>query len=238
MEFKNVYEDARRADAYDQLEFPGTYFLAYRDIPLLLAMYASGKRTLDFGCGTGRSTRFLRRFGFDPVGVDIADDMLVRARRREPEGDYRRVGGTLDVFSSAEFDLAVAVFTFDNIPGEAKVPLLRELCRVVRDEGTIVILVSSPDIYTHEWASFTTRDFPENRAAKSGDKVRIIMTDVPDSRPVEDIVWTDDSYREVFAEAGLEVVDVHRPLGHAGEPYPWVNETTVAPWVIYVLRKA
>ncbi len=52
------------------------------------------------------------------------------------------------------------------------------------------------------------------------------------------MVWTDESYREVYAAAGLAPVAVHEPLGRAGEPYPWVNEACIAPWVIYVLQKA
>jgi hypothetical protein len=28
----------------------------------------------------------------------------------------------------------------------------------------------------------------------------------------------------------------HRPLGREDEPFAWVNETRIAPWVIYVLR--
>ena len=48
----------------------------------------------------------------------------------------------------------------------------------------------------------------------------------------------EDAYRQVYAQSGLEVVETYRPLGKDDEPYEWVNETTVAPWVIYVLGKA
>ena len=103
--------------------------------------------------------------------------------------------------------------------------------------GRIVNLVSAPEIYLHEWASFSTKDFPENRHAGAGDVVRIVMLDVPDRRPVEDVLWPDAAYRDVYREAGLEVVEWYRPLGRADEPQPWVSETTVAPWSIYVLRR-
>jgi hypothetical protein len=99
-------------------------------------------------------------------------------------------------------------------------------------------LVSTPEIYTHEWASFSTRDYPENREARSGDVVRIVMTDVSDRRPVEDVVCSKASYLEIYGEAGLELVASHEPLGHADEPFEWVNETRVAPWRIDVLRRA
>ena len=37
---------------------------------------------------------------------------------------------------------------------------------------------------------------------------------------------------------GLQVIDMRKPLAAASEPYAWVSETTVAPWVIYVLGKS
>jgi len=107
----------------------------------------------------------------------------------------------------------------------------------VKPNGKIVNLVSAPEIYWHEWASFSTKDFPENRQAQCGDTVKIIVTALEDKRPVTDVVWPDDAYREVYAQSGLEVIETYRPLGRDDEPYEWVNETTVAPWVIYVLGK-
>ena len=45
MTLRNVYEDATRADAYSRLEFPGTYFLAFRDLPSLLERHVTGGRS-------------------------------------------------------------------------------------------------------------------------------------------------------------------------------------------------
>ncbi|HEU4365129.1 MAG TPA: class I SAM-dependent methyltransferase, partial [Candidatus Krumholzibacteria bacterium] len=90
-DFSNVYDDGARADSYAALEFPGTYFLAYRDLPAIIGAHAQGTKAVDFGCGAGRSTRFLRGLGFDAVGVDISPPMLARARARDPGGDYRLV---------------------------------------------------------------------------------------------------------------------------------------------------
>jgi hypothetical protein len=131
----------------------------------------------------------------------------------------------------------LSAFAFDNIPSaQKKISLFRDLAKLLCADGRIVNLVSSPDIYVHEWASFTTRDFPENRLAKSGDKVKIIMTDVEDRRPVEDIIWSDEAYRDVYRQAGLRIVESFKPLGRENEPVKWVSETRVAPWVIYVLK--
>ncbi len=305
MEFRNSYEDDAYAAAYAKLEFPGTYYLAFRDLPEILARHVAGKKALDFGCGTGRSTRFLRKLGFDAVGVDISEEMVRRARKIDPEGDYRLVAdGELRELAGGEaaasdgrhggrpvqggdvaqgdgrqecrpvregggehcsravahrngrqecrpvperaagsvaeggFDLVLAAFPFDNIPtAEKKIALFCGLAAVLNAGGRIVNLVSSPEIYRHEWVSFTTKDYPENRQAKCGDPVRIINAALDDQRPCVDIIWPDADYRAVYRRSGLEVVEVCRPLGRADEPYAWVNETRIAPWVIYVLGK-
>jgi SAM-dependent methyltransferase len=79
--FANCYEDGARAEVYATLEFKNTYHLAYRDIPAILGEHVrGGRKSVDFGCGTGRSTRYLRQLGFEVTGVDIAEDMIRKAR--------------------------------------------------------------------------------------------------------------------------------------------------------------
>jgi len=239
MEFHNSYEDGLRAEAYAKLEFPGTYYLAYRDLPEIIFEHVKGRKALDFGCGTGRSTRFLQKIGFDAVGVDIAEDMIKKAREIDPNGDYRLIeDGDLTQFKNNAYELALSVFTFDNIPTmEKKVKIFCQMRSLLNSEGRIVNLVSSPEIYTHEWASFSTEDFPENKYATCGDKVKIIVTDLEDKSPVEDIIWPDEDYQEVYRRAGLESVKTYKPLAKESEPYKWINETKISPWVVYVLKK-
>ncbi len=165
--------------------------------------------------------------------------MLKQADLQYQGGDYYKVlDGNLGMFKSDTFALVLSAFTFDNISTkEKKLENLAELKRVLKPDGKMINLVSSPDIYIHEWASFSTKDYPENRNAKSGDKVKIVMTDVEDQRPVEDILWADDAYREIYNSAGLKVMETLKPLARTDEPFEWVNETKIAPWVIYVLAK-
>jgi ubiquinone/menaquinone biosynthesis C-methylase UbiE len=238
MSFTNVYDDAERAEAYAKLDFPGTYYLAFRDLPKIIGNHVQGSKALDFGCGAGRSTRFLKEIGFNVIGVDISEDMLRLARERDPQGEYVHADETtLNQLGTHAFDLVQSIFTFDNIPThEKKVEIFKALAGLLRPEGCIINLVSSPDIYTHEWASFSTKDFAGNLVAKTGDSVFTMMLDVEDRRPVHDILWPDLAYRAVFEDARLEIVKIYKPLGKPEESFKWVNETNFAPWVIYVLQ--
>lgn len=236
-EFRNAYGDSVRADAYARLEFPNTYWLAYRDLPEIVRGCAHGTKALDFGCGAGRSTRFLRGLGFAVTGADVSAEMLARARAADPDGDYRQVpDGDVSGLGAGGYDLVLSAFTFDNVPtAERKVALFAGLRALLAPRGRIVSLVSSPEIYVNEWASFSTREFPGNFTAQDGDDVYTVMLDVEDRRPVRDVRCSDACYRAVYRRAGLSVLDVFRPLGRDDEPYPWVSETRIAPWVIYVL---
>jgi SAM-dependent methyltransferase len=237
--FGNVYEDEERARAYATLQFPGTYYLAFRDLPALVRHYSHGRRALDFGCGTGRSTRFLRNLGLEVIGVDISQAMLDQARALDPSGEYYLVRDSIAVeFAPGRFDVILAAFTFDNIPtDEAKADALSGLSTLLAPDGSLFLVVSTPAIYVNEWASFSTRGFPENRQARDGDRVRIVMLDVSDRRPVEDVLCTDAHYRRLFESAGLGVLDAQSPVATGKEATRWFSEISTAPWTIYVLGR-
>ncbi|MFH0843731.1 MAG: class I SAM-dependent methyltransferase [Bacteroidota bacterium] len=237
--FENSWGNQTRAESYARLEFPNTYYLAYRDLPKIISSHVSGKKAVDFGCGTGRSTRFLKELGFDVTGIDISHDMLNIAKHLDKSGDYQIVSnGQYSHLGVNQYDLVQSIFTFDNIPGWInRINILTGLRDLLKSTGRIVCLDSTPELYTNEWASFSTKEFPENRKARTGDIVRDIMLDVEDRRPVEDIFWTVEDYHLLFEKAGLIPDATYKPLGKRDEPYNWISETSTAPWMIFVLSK-
>jgi len=239
MGFENSWGNQTRAQSYSKLEFPNTYYLAYRDLPQIIERHITGRKAVDFGCGTGRSSRFLKNLGFEVTGIDISADMLEIAREVDPDGTYLEVtNGNYGHLGLKCFDLVQSIFTFDNIPGwDNRTRILKGLSGLLNETGALLLLDSTPEIYTNEWASFTTKDFPENQNAKTGDIVRDIMLDVDDRRPVEDIFWTTDDYHKLFDLADLKLEATYKPLGNKTEPFDWISETSVAPWVIFILRR-
>jgi ubiquinone/menaquinone biosynthesis C-methylase UbiE len=236
--FRNTYDDAAYADDYAQLEWTGTYHLIRRELPGILQQHVAGRRALDFGCGTGRSTRLLRTLGFIATGVDIAPSMIDRARRIDPAGDYVLLSaGDLERLPPGSFDLVLAAFPFDNTPAAEKPSTFRALARPLTAAGRIVNIVSTPELYTHEWVSFSTRDFPGNRTARNGDLVRSLTTQFRNGRPADDVLCTEEGYREIFRAADLEVEALYKPLGKEDDGFAWVTETDIAPWAIYVLTR-
>jgi len=237
--FENSLGNQIRAESYSRLEFPNTYYLAYRDLPSIISEHITGINAVDFGCGTGRSTRFLKQLGFNVTGIDISEDMLRIARKLDTSGDYQLVSnGQYSHIGNEKFDLVQSIFTFDNIQGwDNRILILKGLRDLLKPGGKIICLDSTPELYVNEWASFSTKDFPENLIANTGDIVRDIMLDVEDRRPVEDIFWTEPDYHKLFKLSGLSADAVYKPLGKADEPFNWISETHTAPWMIFVLNK-
>jgi ubiquinone/menaquinone biosynthesis C-methylase UbiE len=240
IQFENSWDNSTRAESYSRLEFPNTYYLAYRDLPDIISQHVSGINALDFGCGTGRSSRFLKNLGFKVTGIDISEEMIGMARQLDFAGDYQLVSdGNYDHLGVARFDMVQSIFTFDNIPGwDKRKKILEGLRRLMNPSARMILLDSTPELYINECASFSTKDFQENKKAVSGDIVRCVMLDVDDRRPVEDIFWSLSDYYKLFNMAGLEIEATYKPLGRDNEPYEWVSEKEIAPWIIFVLKSA
>lgn len=238
-QFENSWDNRTRAESYSKLEFPNTYYLAYRDLPTIIKKHVTGSSVVDFGCGTGRSSRFLKRLGFDVIGIDISSDMLEIAKNLDRNGIYQLVSnGNYKHIGINQFDLIQSIFTFDNIPGwDNRTNILEALRGLMKPSGRMILLDSTPELYTNQWASFSTKEFPNNWTAKTGDFVYDMMLDVEDRRPVKDIFWTVPDYHKLFDIAGLEVEATYKPLGYEHEPFMWVSEKEIAPWMIFVLRK-
>lgn len=164
--------------------------------------------------------------------------MIHQAQTRDPQGTYLIIKNEdYNIIPITSFDLILSAFTFDNIPMEKKQPLFAILTKLLNIDGVLINLVSSPEMYTHEWASFSTKDYPTNKNAKTGDIVPIITIDFNDRRPCYDVFCTDSDYKKIYEKTALKVLNIYKPLATGDEPYNWVNETIIAPWTIYVLTK-
>lgn len=235
MEF---FDYSAHAETYDKLKIADTYYLAFRDIPKIIKDRVAGAQTLDYGCGTGRSTRFLKELGLAVVGADISKPMVQRARKNDPDGEYHAIeSGELPFIENESLDLVFNGFVFDSVASkEAMVKICRETRRTLKNSGIMIVITSTPELYTVDTASFKC-DFPGNIVAQSGDKVKCIVRGNPEIE-VWDYQWMRDDYREVFETTGLEIVEAIETKADGSEPFEWINEKQVAPWTVYVLKKS
>ena len=221
---------------YSTLQIEGSYFLAFSSIPDLIQRYDKiGKRALDFGCGTGRSTRFLQGLGLDVAGADINPSMLAQAQQLTNGTSFYRLDSETLPFEAARFDVIFQSFVlleYDSI--SRMIGTFEELNRVLSDEGVIIVVTGSEDYYCHDWASFEM-DRSGVQTLTSGCKVKISIRGT--GIVLFDYYWTDHDYRSVFQQSGFDVVEVVQPLARGDEPFAWVSESRFPCWTIYVLEK-
>jgi SAM-dependent methyltransferase len=132
---RGLYEDFW-ADAPDDPE-PWAW---QRRRALLLREARPGERVLDLGCGAGRFVAALRDAGADPVGVELAEAALERARRNAPGADLRLLGadGSLPL-EHASVDVVWCSEVLEHVADTAH--LLLESRRVLRPGGRLLVTV-------------------------------------------------------------------------------------------------
>lgn len=107
---------------------------------LLLAEARPGERVLDLGCGAGRFVAALRAAGADPVGVEVTEAALERARRVAPGADLRRAepDGSLPL-AHGSVDLVWCSEVLEHVADTGH--LLLEARRVLRPGGRLLVTV-------------------------------------------------------------------------------------------------
>jgi ubiquinone/menaquinone biosynthesis C-methylase UbiE len=132
--FESRYEQFERDPYYDSFTY------SRRKLEQVLAHYLAplpdGARLLDVGCGTGN---LLERLGgrFTCAGCDPAEEMLRRARDRNPEAELKIAAAEALPFEEASFDavLCIEVMRYLADPRIA----LHELARVLRPGGLALV---------------------------------------------------------------------------------------------------
>ena len=112
---------------------------------LLLGEARAGERVLDLGCGAGRFVAALRDAGADPVGVELADGALERARRNVPGADLRALApdGAIPL-EDGSVDLVWCSEVLEHVPDTAG--LLSEARRVLATGGRLLVTTPSHDL--------------------------------------------------------------------------------------------
>jgi SAM-dependent methyltransferase len=119
------------------------------DIEALRSFAASlphGARVCDAGCGPcGHVTRILADHGLRVVGIDLSPRCIELARREQPGPEFRVMDLARMDFADGRFDGLVAYYAFHYQPKATLTAVFRELARVVRPGGRILVVAKEGD---------------------------------------------------------------------------------------------
>ncbi|MGI6874991.1 class I SAM-dependent methyltransferase [Amycolatopsis sp. 3B14] len=122
------------------------FYNAHLDRPACLDLLGdvAGLRVLDAACGPGLYAEELVTRGAGVVGVDISPRMVELSRRRVPVGEFRvhDLAEPLDWLPDASVDRVLFALAVEYV--DDRVALLRELRRVLRPDGALVLSRQHP----------------------------------------------------------------------------------------------
>jgi ubiquinone/menaquinone biosynthesis C-methylase UbiE len=137
-------------------------------LEFLLDAVAPGSRVLDLGCGTGDFTAALADHGALPVGVEVANEPLRRARLRHPQLEFVLAGEQLP-FDDGEFDVVWAGEVLEHV--QDGLGLLAQVHRMLAPGGTLLVTTPDHGRLRRFWLALSRRRFEEHFEPRS-DHVR------------------------------------------------------------------
>jgi ubiquinone/menaquinone biosynthesis C-methylase UbiE len=129
------------AEVYEA-RFVPAFFAEWAPHLVDAARIATGQCVLDVACGTGIVARTVAdRLGAAGrvVGVDLSEAMLTVARRVRPDVEWRQGDVSALPFPDRSFDAVLCQMALMFFPDRAGA--VREMRRVVRDGGSVAVLV-------------------------------------------------------------------------------------------------
>jgi SAM-dependent methyltransferase len=141
------------------------FYNARYDRPACLALLGdvAGRQVLDAACGPGLYAAELIRRGGQVIGFDSSPRMVALARARASAGQFRvhDLGQPIGWLPDASVDLALCALAMEHV--DERVSALRELCRVLRPGGALVLSWQHPvgNWLRHGGSYFETRPITE-----------------------------------------------------------------------------
>ncbi len=93
----------------------------------------------DLGCGPGQIARYLHRQGVKTLGVDLSPNMIAEAQRLNPEIHFHQGNMVSLPDEDNSWGGIAAFYCIIHIPGEQIVDALREMKRVLKPGGVLLV---------------------------------------------------------------------------------------------------
>jgi len=185
-----------------------------RDKVVDLANAERGSRILDVATGTGKQAFAFAKRGYDVVGVDLSEDMLRVANKRNKYENvkFEVADATNMPFKTNFFDVSCVSFALHDMPLTIREKVLKEIVRVTKPEGITVIV---------DYA------LPENKIRKH---LVYYFVRLYESKYYPEFVKFE--LEAMLNKLGIELIEEMPVLGGAGKILKGVNKKDVKRFIV------
>jgi SAM-dependent methyltransferase len=149
----------------------------------------------DMGCGPGHVARYLRDAGASVFGLDLSTGMLEQARKLNPDIPFRE--GNMMSLDIADGTLAgvAAFYAIVNIPRQSLPLVFREIQRVLRPGGLLLLAFHTGNEVLHEdelWGQKISMDFlllPASEIKRDLEAAGFTIEEVVERGPYPDVEY-------------------------------------------------
>lgn len=167
-----------------------------------------GSKILDVATGTGKLAFAFAKEGYEVVGIDISEAMLDIAKKKNKYRNVRfEVADATNLpFEANSFDISTVSFALHDMPLSIREKVLREMGRITRPEGIIIIL---------------DYDLPENRISRF---LVYRLNSLFESEYYKDFIKSD--LEALLHRHGITVIEKERVMHGAGRILKGINNKT------------
>lgn len=169
--------------------------------------HRSRPAVLDFGCGLGRTLRFLRQTEWDLHGCDVDAESIAWARGAFPGIRFETNASDPPLpYPAGAFDAVYAISVFTHFDAAAQQAWAAELSRVVRPGGLAFVTTMG----AHALAHFPNLDTEESRRRLREEG--FLYRPGGEEFNARGAFHTPEAVERLFADAGFDVLR-HQPAG-------------------------
>jgi len=225
---------AKKYDIYGKQAITD-WVLGYNNV-LKFLLPLNNKSVLDYGCGVGKFSRFIRDSGAKIIAVDPSIKMIELAEQHDSANiKYHYIKAPeLNFIQPSSLDAAVLNFVLCTVSSKDEIrAILKAINRVLKTDSPLVILNVNWD--KSNGKKFISFELERAKNLKSGQKVNVVLKSKKPLK-VKDCYWSRDDYIGMLAETGIKIDSIHEPLAK-DEEHPWLDEKNYPPFLIIVATK-
>lgn len=196
----------------------------------------AGQTILDFGCGPANFSSELGKQGATVIGLDADPVVIERARKNDPNGDYRVNRGLLaQELAGVVINTIVATFSFCVVPDRELRYYLRDMRQFLKPGGRLLIL--EPNLEKGLGIKYADLHYHDKENVRSGDLVSVTLGEGESACELyDDIYRTHADYRQLLEEAGFTVEQMEEPRPGNDWGDEWEMERQYPPFLLITAR--